>query len=169
LVGAEKHDVKQRWTQDDFPGNFLFLDHGSLVCYANSLGKGLPDEGLLGHTDWRKDRGEWKDRYRTWGSSAGGDLLTVTDSKYVALPWKSLLEFLDMGTEYVAPRRQLIWNVRTGKEIASWGVNRQDELVGGELKNARTIKTNFVVSLSPNGKYLAEGGGGSVAVYTVQP
>jgi hypothetical protein len=103
------------------------------------------------------------------GAFNAGGLLTVTDSKYVALPWKSLLEFLDMGTEYVAPRRQLIWNVRTGKEIASWGVNRQDELVGGELKNARTIKTNFVVSLSPNGKYLAEGGGGSVAVYTVQP
>jgi len=104
--------------------------------------------------------------------SAGGDLLALTDYKYVSHQGK-VWKFFDMNNDYSVPQRRLIWNIRTGEEIASWGrfsmdAHRQKELWGKEAKDAQTIRTMFVLSLSPTGKYLAEGGSGSVSLYALE-
>jgi hypothetical protein len=104
-------------------------------------------------------------------ASSGGDLLAITDSKYVSHHGK-FWEFLDMENEYSVPQRQLIWNVRTGKEIASWvgvGGFDQTELWGRDLNRASKIRTPLILSLSRKGRYVAEGGSGSVSVHAVQP
>ena len=81
-----------------------------------------------------------------------------------------------MNDDYSVPQRRLLWNIRTGKEIASWGELsmpwgglQQKELWGRDLKDAITRTTLYVLSLSPTGKYVAEGGLGLVSVYSVQP
>jgi hypothetical protein len=176
LVASRTHEVKQRWVWDPgfaTQGGLLFSDQGRLFCGSKHLeGKPLPDAAC-----WDTQTGAKTAENEKVGvelqsiESAGGDLLAITDDKYVSLPFKGLWEFLDMGSSYTVPRRRLIWNVRTGKEVASWGLDdRQQKRLLGAPKDAPpiTIKTKFVLSLSPTGKYLAEGGSGSVSAYAVQ-
>ncbi|HEX5228433.1 MAG TPA: hypothetical protein VFW44_12015, partial [Bryobacteraceae bacterium] len=102
-------------------------------------------------------------------ASAGGDLLAITDYKNISHHGK-LWVFLDMDGDHSVARRHLLWNLRTGEEIASWGGPfYQTDLVGRDLKSASKRTEPFVLSLSPTGKYVAEGGAGSITVYAVQP
>jgi hypothetical protein len=174
LVAAGDHEVKQRWAGDAlsiFQGGFVFSDQGKLVCSANSrTGKLGPDAACWDTRTGAKVVENAKVALDWQGiAGAGGDLLAITDSKYISHQGK-LWVFLDMNDDYSVPQRQLLWNIRTGREVASWGeVSNQKELWGRDLKGAMTRSTPFVLSLSPSGKYVAEGGLGSVSVYSVQP
>jgi hypothetical protein len=174
LVAARDHEVKQRWVWDSlstFHGGFLFSEQGRLVCSANSrAGKQGPDAACW-DTQTGAKTAENNNVAVDWHgiASAGGDLLAITDSKYISHQGR-LWVFLDMNNDYSVPQRQLLWNVRTGKEIASWGGGfYQTELWGRDLKRASKERTPFVLSLSPNGRYVAEGGSGSVSVHAVRP
>jgi hypothetical protein len=175
LVAARTHDVKQRRIWDTGPivgGGSLFSDQGKLVCGVNPReGKTLP-----GVACWDTQTGAKTVQAEKLGTdgveSAGGDLLSITDYRYISHPWWiTVWTFRDSGGNFSVPQRRLIWNVRTGKEVASWGMGglQQTELFTRSTKSASTIKTNFVLSLSPTGKYVAEGGSGSVSVYAVEP
>lgn len=180
LVAARNHEVKQRWIWDTlstFHGGFVFSDQGKLVCSANSrAGKQAPDAACWDIRTGAKIAENDKVAVDWEGiAGAGGDLLAITDSKYISHQGK-LWVFLDMNNDYSVPQRRLLWDIRTGKEIASWGELtmpwgglQQKELWGRDLKDASTITTPFVLSLSPTGKYVAEGGSASVSVYSVQP
>ncbi len=180
LVAVRNHEVKQQWADDTlsiFRGGFLFSDQGRLACSAS------PRTGKLG-----ADAACWNTQTavktveidkvavdRQGIASTGGDLLAITDSKYVSHQGKFWV-FLDMNDDYSVPQRRLLWNIRTGIEIASWGEVtmpwggfQQKELWGRDLKDAITRTTPFVLSLSPTGKYVAEGGSGSVSAYSVRP
>jgi len=173
LVVSRTHEVKQRWAWElgsTFSGGFLFSDRGTLICSGiPRQGTPLPDVACWDTQTGAKTAEDDRVGLDQIGiESAGGDLLAITDYKYISRPWKGLWELLDIATEYTVPKRRLIWDARTGKEIAEWEVLQQKELLGKDLQNTRTIKTNFVLSLSPTGKYIAEGGSGSVTVYAVQ-
>jgi hypothetical protein len=174
LVAASDHDVKQRWvwgSLSTFQGGFLFSNHGGSICTANSReGKQGPDAAC-----WDTQTGAITAENHKVGvdwngiASAGGDLLAITDSKYISHQGK-LWVFLDMNDDYSVPQRKLLWNVRTGKEIASWSASLyQTELWGSDLQRASKERTPFVLSLSPSGRYVAEGGCSSVSVHAVQP
>ena len=169
LVTARTHEVKQNLILDaGSGGGLLFSNQGRLICGGSRRKeKPLPDLAC-----WDTQKG-----VRTAGNdkiavaqqsmeSSGGDLLAVTDYKFVPHP---ILQYLDLGGDDVVPRRRLIWNVRTGEEVASWGVLQQRELWGEDKEHTSTHSSYFVVSLSPTGKYIAEGGSGSVSIYAVQP
>jgi hypothetical protein len=87
-----------------------------------------------------------------------------------------LAVFFDVDSSTAIPLRQLIWNVRTRKEVSSWGAAslpfggyQQKELYGKDPKNVSKGTTDFVLSLSPAGKYFAEGDSGSISLYAIQP
>jgi hypothetical protein len=180
LVNSRTHNVTQRWIwnfQSTFQGGFLFFDQGRLVCSASPrAGKKGPGVACWDTTTGAKaSENDIVAVDRRGIASAGGDLLAITDSKYVSHRGK-FWAFLDMNDDYSVPQRQLLWNVRTGKEVASWGelsmpwgAFQQKELWGRDLKEATTMTTPFVLSLSPTGKYVAEGGSGSVSAYSIQP
>jgi hypothetical protein len=170
LIAPLTHEVRQRLT-GRFAGDFAFSDQGSLLCGAkNREGKPpLPDLACWDTQTGAKIVENQEIALDMWGPtlSAGGNLLAMTDYKYISRDG-SFWQVLDMSGYWV-PKRSLIWNVRTGKEVASWGARQQKELLGSDLKTAQTKKTNFVISLSPTGKYVAEGGSGVVSVYALQP
>jgi len=180
LVAARDHGIKQHWMWDalsTFEGGLLFSDRGRLVCSGNPRAEKLGADPACWDTRTGAKTVEIDKVAVDWQgiASAGGDLLAITDSKYVSHQGKVWV-FLDMNNDYSVPQRRLLWNVRTGKEIASWGELtmpwggfQQKELWGRDLKEATTMTTPFVLSLSPTGKYVAEGGSGSVSVYSVQP
>jgi hypothetical protein len=180
LVASRTHEVKLGgiWAfPATFQGGFLFSNQGRLVCSANSrTGKQGPAAACWDTGTGAKVVENDKVAVDWQGiAGAGGDLLAITDSKYVSHQGK-LWVFLDMNDDYSVPQRRLLWNIRTGKEVASWGELsmpwgglQQKELWGRDLRDLSTITTPFVLSLSPTGKYVAEGGSGSVTVYSVQP
>lgn len=149
---------------------FPFSDQGRLVCSANSrAGKQGPDAACWDTQTGAKTAENNNVAVDRQGiASTGGDLLAMTDFKYISHQGK-LWVFLDMNNDYSVPQRQLLWNLRTGKEIASWGGGfYQTELWGRDLQRASKKTTPLVLSLSPMGRYVAEGGSGSVSVHAVQ-
>src|ERR1700729_1279476 len=102
LVVSGTHEVKQRWIWDagSSLGGFLFSDQGRLVCGSKDLEeKPLPDAAC-----WDTQTGTKTVENDKVGvelqaiESAGGDLLAITDYKYISLPWKSFWEFFDTGS-----------------------------------------------------------------------
>ena len=173
LLAARNHEAKQRWAWGDLFDGFVFSESGKLVCGANSRGgKQAPDAACWDTKTGAKIAENDKVSVGQNGvASAGGDLSAITDSKFV---WRQgkVWQFLDMNDDKQTPRRQLLWNVQTGKEVSSWGnVGRlkQRQLWGRDPKNLSIVETEAVLSLSPSGKYMAEGGSGLVSVYAVQP
>jgi hypothetical protein len=176
VIDANNHEVKQSWKWDSmstFRGGFLFSDQGRLACSANfRQGKQGPDAACWDIQTGSKTAENDKVAVDWQGiNGAGKDLLAITDYRYVSHQGK-LWVFLDMDNDYSVPQRHLIWNVRTGEEVTSWGrfgTFYQTELWGKNLERASPKKTPTVISLSPTGKYVAEGGSGSVTVQVLEP
>jgi hypothetical protein len=120
------HEVKQRWVSSATEtiaaskGGFHFADQGRLFC--SGFGK-EPDQS---HVECRDTQTgsiiATNPNVVLWAGSihsSGGGLLAITDyniTDRTATLWK----LLDAGGRFIVPRRRLIWNIRTGKEIASW-------------------------------------------------
>jgi len=156
-------DVKQRWnwnameTIAAFRGGFQFADKGRLFCSGYASGDELNRSNVL---CWDTHSGSIVAKNAnvvlSHGSihSSGGGLLAITDYSITRRAGK-LWKLLDAGGDFVVPRRRLIWDVRTGKELTSW--------------TGPTIKPSSVLALSPGGKCAADGDSGSVRVYALQP
>jgi hypothetical protein len=171
LVSVRDHKAKQTWNRELLFGGLLFADQGRLVCGQNSrLGKQGPDAACRDTHTGAKVSEDDKVSIGQFGVlSAGGDLLAFTDSKFTSHQG-TLWRFLDMNDDYQTSRRQVLWNVLTGREVASWenvAKLQQKELWGRDPRQLLSIKTEFVLSISRTGKYMAEGGSGRVSVYTV--
>ena len=175
VIDAASHQVKQRWTwntQATFQVNVLFADQGRLVCTGNPRQDKLgPDVACwdvqTGSRTAENDRVA-VDRHGINGT--GGGLLAITDYKFISHQG-TLWVFLDLNNDYTVPQRHLIWDISTGAEVTSWGRFGkffQTELWGRYLERAEKISTPTVISLSPTGKYVAEGGSGSVSVHLLE-
>jgi hypothetical protein len=182
LVAAGTHEIKQSWmwdaadTTSSFASGFRFADQGRLFCGGY---RGRNPGADVNVACWDTQSGAMishNDKVGVYlGSveSAGGVMLAITDYRTVVREGK-FWQFLDMDGVGYTPRRRIIWDARSGRELASWGgfatgALHQEQLWGKDLQHARTIKSNPVLSLSPTGKYIAEGGSGSVSAYAVQP
>ena len=128
LVDSRNHNVVQQWTWDTMSGAFHFVNHGNLVCTEFSHPACFDVE--TGAKTVENDKVIFKDE-----TSVGGDLLAghcVTHSGGI---WT----FLDMGGTWCEPRRQLIWNFHTGREIATWPLLFQKAFWSSDRKTERAI------------------------------
>lgn len=156
------NQVKQRWisnavdTRGAVTGGFHFADSGKLFCSGYNPGKELQINVACRDTQ-SGSIVAMNTNVVLWNGSihsSGGGMLAITDYSVTDRTGK-ISQLLDSGGRIITVRRRLIWNIRAGKEIASW--------------TGPTTKPNFVLALSPTGKYAAEGGSGSVSVYALQP
>ena len=171
LIDSKSHKVKQRWIWDvssTFKGGFVFSDRGKLVCSGfRPEGERQPHAACWDtQTGARTAENNKAVVDHQSIQSAGGELLAITTYKYIYHDGK-LWKYFDMDNDYSVPQRQLIWDVRNGEEVASWGVSRQTQLWQTSPKFVKKVETPFVLSLSVTAKYLAESGSGSVSVYSV--
>jgi hypothetical protein len=162
-LSSGTHEAKQRWIRNAaetlaaFRGGFHFADQGRLFCSGYDPGNELNRTNVQCRDTQSGSIVATNTNVVLWNGSihsSGGQLLAITDysiTEHTGKVW----QLLDSGGEFITSRRRLIWNIRTGKEIASW--------------KGPTIRPNFVFALSPNAKYAAEGGSGSVQVYALQP
>jgi hypothetical protein len=156
-------EVIQRWSRnaEEAPsastGGLHFADHGRLLCSGYGSSKEPYGRAHLGCWDTQSGAITARNTDVTLGDNLireGGGLLAITDYDIIIRTGK-LWHALDMGGETILPRRRVIWDARTGKEIASW--------------TRPTIKPYSAIALSKNGKYYAEGDSGSLSVYSLQP
>ena len=161
-LSSGTHEAKQRWIRSAaetiaaFRGGFQFADQGRLFCGGYDSGDELHRTNIQCRDTQSGSIVATNTNVVLWNGSihsSGGRLLAITDYSVTERNGK-VWQLSHAGGEFITPRRRLIWNIRTGKEIASW--------------KSRTMKPNFILALSPNAKYAAEGGSGSVQVYALQ-
>jgi hypothetical protein len=106
--------------------------------------------------------------------STGGELVAMIDSKWHVHD-NAIWRFLDMQGGNPVPKRNMVWNFRTGQEVLSlahtWD-RRLDQLQlhsGRDKGDRRKLRVGSVLALSPTGKYLAEAGSGVLSLYSLQP
>jgi hypothetical protein len=176
LLDAVSHEIKQNWKWkfgDTYAAGFLFANQGAFAC------SGVPHAGRLGPSVacWNTQTGSKFAETQTVAvdrhgiNSSGGGLLALTDYKYISHQG-TIWKFLDMANDYSVPLRHLIWNIRTGEEVTSWGRFgnfNQAEQWGVDPRHTTRVYTETVLSLSPSGRYIAEGGSGSVSVHVLKP
>jgi hypothetical protein len=153
LVMARTHEIRQRWMWDaaettaSFASGFRFADQGRLLC-GGYRGRNSGVDVNVGC--WDTESGAMishNDKVGVYlGSveSAGGALLAITDYRTVMREGK-FWQFLDMDGVGYRPRRRIIWDTRSGREIASWGgfstgALHQEQLWGKDLQHAKNDK-----------------------------
>jgi len=153
-------EVIQRWSRnaEEKPsGGLHFADHGRMLCSGYGSSKEPYRGDHIGCWDTQSGAITARDTNVTLGDNLireGGGLLAITDYD-ITIRTGRLWHALDMGGITILPRRRVIWDARTGKEIASW--------------TRPTIKAHSATALSQNGRYYAEGDSGSLSVYSLQP
>ena len=75
--------------------------------------------------------------------------------------------FLDYNHDDYTARR-VVWEIRTGKELAAWKPAKQ-EYEFPALPAPTRAKGYFTFTISPDGEYIAEGGNGIVRLYKIEP
>jgi hypothetical protein len=91
--------------------------------------------------------------------SSEGSRIVLSDYRYI----RGITEDSDMHQF----RRRLIWDFRTGKEIASWVPDEQSFELQAKPGGPKIWKDLWQFSLSSSGKYLAEGGDAKLRLYQV--
>jgi len=93
----------------------------------------------------------------------GGTLIAATIYKWACLDNRFWV-FLDMNGCAARPKRRILWDVRTGREISSWSIEEQTIQMPG--KAHKSVSAPSALALSPTGKYIAEAGSGRIELYT---
>jgi WD40 repeat protein len=155
---SSRQEVRRRWLRNAEEGGLHFADQGRMLCGGYLLTKDRYPRVNVGCWDTQSGAIIAKNINVTLSNSSirssDAGLLAITDYDITVHTGK-IWQLLGVGGESITPRRRVIWDVRSGKEIATW--------------TGPTIKPNFTFALSPNGRYYAEGGSGSLSVYSLQP
>jgi WD40 repeat protein len=69
-------------------------------------------------------------------------------------------------------RRRVVWDFRSGKELASWRPDFQSwdyQIELDPLKPLKHVREPFKFAISPDGEYIVEGGNGIIRLYKIEP
>ena len=171
---ARKVVRRWRWDYGATLGGVAFADS----CKALCSGKDQDVHGNSHAACWKTPSGEQTQenrhiRFLNWEPSglafsggqingSGGSFVISTTYKW---PWYCVLSGMGISC-FADPVRRILWNVATGEETLTWAVPKQ-RMEMWEL-NPRTVSDSYAVGLSPTGRYVAEGGEGSVQLYVIQ-
>jgi hypothetical protein len=153
-----------------FAGSVIFSALSSRVC--SGLQRPTPNGPFA--ACWDTQTGELATKDPKLGvdflamQSAGGHLVALTQYKWTFHDGPFWV-FFDMSNDYAVPRHHVLWNVDTGQQVASWAELHQTVLLPRPRENARVGRCPFVLSLSPSARYFAEGGSGTVTLYSLTP
>lgn len=149
--------VIQQWQRSEIQSSWAlrFGDNGKIIC-----GGGMAKAPVR---CWDVDSGK---RMAEATSVSGGMPIAVSSRGHYAVasdfravsatPFSRAMEVL---------RRRVIWDVKTAKDVVSWHPELQTYDVG-----IRPVKRKWsVFAISPTGDYFAEGGDGSLRLYTIKP
>jgi hypothetical protein len=149
--------VVQEWSQDHPAGVPNFAEAGKTVCEFGGYGRGVPFPACW-DIDTGKKIAEFK-RFRGGGPasvSSHGTRIILTHIRN----YRGITQEFDMHSYH----DRIVWDFRTGKEIAEWVPMTQVTETG--LRAPEDKRTEFGPSvISPSGRYIAEGSNGIIRIY----
>lgn len=169
LISASDGSTVRRWQTGADTGhtgaNGRFGDAGAAIC---GVARDVRDSaGELSARCWATEDGRLLARPPT--DHAGGPVVTSSHSKrvvsldFASIPVLGLVPGLNPKPYLGA----LVWDSSSGEKIVWWRPELQsfNRNAKGEARN----KQPNSLALSPDGSLLAEGGGGKLIIYKIQP
>ena len=157
IVDPTTGKVMQRWPSAEIPAasTLRFADRGRVICGGA--------REIAPVRCWSVDTG--KRVAEAAGVEGGSPIAVALSAPYaIASDYRSIPATLRENTMEVL-RRRVVWDVRTGREVASWQPPLQSYDVGID----RIGREWAAFAMSPDGRYLAEGGDGSLRLFTIKP
>jgi len=156
VVDPLRKKLIRQWPMADTNGTWpVFADRGRAVCANDGTGK----HGAAHCWDVVGDREISKTTSRNFHGRIGAAL----DAPRVVLSsygWR--FEFEGFYTAVGSLEERVVWDFRTGKEIASWKARYQNP-------DHSQILEPYPVAISPDGTMVAEGGLGLLTLFKVRP
>jgi hypothetical protein len=102
----------------------------------------------------------------------GGDPMATAQhaSQIVASDYRR--SKMSFSSEYKEElKKRIVWDFRSGKELVSWRPDFQSwdfQLFIDPQKPLKRVSEPFRFTISPDGQYVAEGGGGGIQIYKIE-
>jgi hypothetical protein len=159
IVDPFSRRVLQRWPWRH-GGPFEFADSGKAVCRGGALLENDRAPAVCLGVDTGKEIGvTQKNGVAPIATSAKATRVVVSDYRRRKIPF---------SYEYEASfKGRYVWDFGTGRELVSWCPDSQT--YANVFKPTQQITDPFRFAISPDGQYVAEGGGGIVRLYHIDP
>jgi hypothetical protein len=165
IVDSLLRRVVRRWSDETAPVG-SFADSGRAICSGTDVA--AADRAPV--TCWEVDTGK---RIAEAPTINGGDPLATAQHGSRIVASDDRRQKTVFSGEYREDfRRRVIWDFRTGKELVSWRPNSQSwdfQLFVDPQKPLRHVSEPFRFAISPDGKYVAEGGAGGIRLFKIEP
>lgn len=149
----------QRWPPSVISEDVRFGDGGRVIC----VGRSVEARGRVPLRCWDVGTGHQIAQAPTIN---GGTPIAVAErsSRVVASDFRGIgVPFTDDFKEVL--RRRVVWDFKSGRELVSWKPELQPYDVGLD----RVGREWSAFAISADGEYIAEGGGGILRLYKIEP
>jgi hypothetical protein len=154
--------VLRRWPISVVSGFLNFADGDRAVCETGPA----EQPGPIPVRCWDIDTGKLISETATIhgglpaSTAAQSGRMVASDYRYVPI------RFTEDHKEIL--KRRVVWDFRTGKELASWHPDSQSYEDRG-IRPPMQIREPFKFAMSPDGQYVLEGGNGILRLYRIEP
>lgn len=162
IVDPLGRKVRQRWSGKYTWGPaWEFADGGKAVCMGANVLLSDRAPAICRNVDTGEEIGE---TLKTNGvepiaTAARATRAVVSDYRRRKIPF---------DYEYTTTfKGRVVWDFATGQQLASW--RPEWEAYTSLIKPEKRITEPFRFALSPDGKYVAEGGSGIIRLYRIEP
>jgi hypothetical protein len=165
IVDVQSRKIRQRWPAADFGGGEMrFAENGKSLCSAGGVG-GF-SERVKGFANcWDVDTGE--KTAETHAVEGGAPMATAAKAATAIITDLRYQPYIIMDGGATVQRRRVVWDFKTGQEIASWRPGLQRYLMQLGKDKSDWYSSPFPFAISPNGQYVIEGGNGVMRLYEI--
>ncbi|HEV2199032.1 MAG TPA: hypothetical protein VGR73_04365 [Bryobacteraceae bacterium] len=164
VVDPLSRKVIRRWSGPEAPGG-QFADRGTAICRGSDVEAAERAPVIC----WEVDTGK---KINEAPAVNGGDPIATAlhASRIIASDYGR--RKVPLSSDYVEIlKRRVLWDFRTGKELASWRPRFQSwefQLYLDPSKPLKRVSEPFRFAISPDGEYIAEGGSGEINLYKIE-
>ena len=159
IVDPLARKVVHRWPPASGIGG-QFADGGKAVCNGGEV----EETGRAPVTCWDVDTGEKIGEGPT--INGGAPMATAAhSSRIVASDYQRVEDPLSSYEYAKLLKRQVVWDFMGSRELASWRPELQSYI---NIKHVREEEP-FKFAISPNGRYVADGGNGIIRLFKIEP
>jgi hypothetical protein len=164
-------DTTTKATVGKFPGwggHAQFANHGKAICWARITSGAFGSAEKLPLRCIDVDTGA---TIADTGTIQRGEPIFASEgaTRIVAHDILTVRDPFSRGEFGTILKRRVLWDFQKDSEIASWGPRTQAYDLYLRTGPPARIKEMFRVALSPDGKYIVEGGNGSLRLYKIDP
>lgn len=159
IVDPMGRKVLQRW-RENVGGAWEFADRGKAVCQGGNVLQRDRASARCRDVDTGREIGETlRNGVEPIAAAAQATRVVVSDYQRMKIPFD-----YEYRTTF---KGRYIWDFGTGKELASW--TPESETYANVFTPTQKVTEPFRFAISPDGRYVAEGGSGVVRLYAIEP